>query len=141
LRWQPATRWSVTLSGARALRFPTVSELYQAVSTGPTITVPNPDLKPEKAFSAELAVERQIPDGHIRLSLFHESIKDALISQSASLNGSTQLFNYVQNIGRTRTNGVELVAEKRNLLPRFDVSGSITLADPKTVSDPLLPAA
>lgn len=141
LRWEPARRWSVTLSAARALRFPTVSELYQAISTGPTITVPNPDLKPEKANSAELAIERNIGGGSVRLSLFHEVINDALISQSGPLPGQTQLFSFVQNIGRTRTNGAELVLEKRNLLPRFDVSGSFTLADPKTVSDPVLPAA
>lgn len=141
IRWQPANRWSVTVSAGRALRFPTVSELYQAISTGPTITVPNPNLKPEKALSAELAVERQIGDGHVRLSLFHESIMDALISQSAPLNGSTQLFNYVQNIGRTRTSGVELAVDKRNLLPRFDLSASFTVVDPKTVSDSVFPSA
>jgi iron complex outermembrane receptor protein len=141
VRWEPARRWSVTLSAARALRFPTVSELYQAISTGPTITVPNPDLKPEKANSAELAIERNIGGGSVRLSLFHEVINDALISQSGPLPGQTQLFSFVQNIGRTRTNGAELVLEKRNLLPRFDLSGSFTLADPKTVSDPVFPAA
>ena len=142
IRWQPTSKWTLTLSGGRALRFPTVSELYQAILTGPTITVPNPNLKPEKAISAEFAVERKIPDGRIRLSLFHETIKDALISQSAPLvAGSTTLFNYVQNVDRVRTNGIELVVDKRNLLPRFDVSGSFTLADPKTISDPILPAA
>ncbi len=141
LRWRPAARWTVSLSGARALRFPTVSELYQAISTGPTISVPNPDLKPEKATSAELAIERGIGQGSIRLSLFHETIRDALISQSAPLNGSTQLFNYVQNIGRVRTNGAELAVEKRNLIAGFDLSGSVTLADPKIVSDPAVPAA
>ena len=73
--------------------------------------------------------------------MFHETIRDALISQSAPLNGSTQLFNYVQNIGRVRTNGAELAVEKRNLIAGFDLSGSVTLADPKIVSDPAFPAA
>jgi iron complex outermembrane recepter protein len=142
LGWRPARKWMVTLSAGRALRFPTVSELYQAISTGPTITVPNPNLDPEEATSAELAIERHLKGGHIRLSLFHESIRDALVSQSAPLaSGSTTLFNFVQNIGRTRTNGVELALYKRNLLPRFDLSGSLTLADPKTVSDPTFAAA
>jgi iron complex outermembrane receptor protein len=141
LRWQPGSSWNVTLSGGRALRFPTVSELYQAISTGPTITVPNPDLKPERALSAELAVERAIPDGRIRLSFFHEGIRDALISQSGQLPGQTQLFSFVQNIDKVRTNGVEMVLEKRNLLPHVDLSGSITFADPKIVSDRVFPAA
>jgi iron complex outermembrane receptor protein len=141
MRWQPAPRWTATLSVGRAYRFPTVSELYQSVSTGPTITVPNPDLKPEKATSAELAIERNIGGGSIRVSFFHESIKDALISQAGLLPNQTQPFNFVQNVGRTRTNGAEIVVEKRDLLPGFDVTGSLTLADPKIVSDPVLPAA
>jgi iron complex outermembrane recepter protein len=141
IRWTPARRWAVTLSGGRALRFPTVSELYQSTSAGNNIQSPNPDLKPERATSAELAIERKIHDGRIRLSLFNEVIRDALISQTAPLPGQTQTFSFVQNIGRTRTNGAELVVEKRNLLPRFDLTGSVTLADPKIVSDPVLPAA
>ena len=49
----------VTFSAGQAYRFPTVSELYQAISTGPTLTAPDPNLKPERARSAELAVERR----------------------------------------------------------------------------------
>jgi iron complex outermembrane receptor protein len=142
LRWEPLQGWSATLSAARALRFPTVSELYQAVTTGPTISVPNPNLKPEDARSQELAVERTTTNGRMRLSLFRESVRDALLSQSAPLvPGSSTLFNYVQNIGRTRTRGAELVIEHRNVLDRIDLSGSITLADPRIVSNPVLPVA
>jgi iron complex outermembrane receptor protein len=142
LRWEPQQGWTATLSAARALRFPTVSELYQAVATGPTISVPNPNLKPEDARAAELAIERQTTNGRMRLSLFGESVRDALLSQSAPLvPGSSTLFNYVQNIGRTRTRGAELVIEQRNVLGRVDLSGSITLADPRIVSNPVLSAA
>ena len=141
LRWQPAPRWTVSLSGARALRFPTVSELYQAVSVGPVLTSPNPELRPEKALSEELAVERKTRRGHIRLSLFNESVRDALVSQLAPLPGFNAPVNHVQNIGCTRTRGIELAFDQRHLLPRVDLSGSVTLADPKTVSDPAFPAA
>jgi len=141
LRWQPAPRWTVSLSGARALRFPTVSELYQAVSVGPVLTSPNPELRPEKALSEELAVERKTRRGHIRLSLFNESVRDALVSQLAPLPGFDAPVNHVQNIGCTRTRGIELAFDQRHLLPRVDLSGSVTLADPKTVSDPAFPAA
>ena len=77
----------------------------------------------------------------MRLSLFHESIRDALISQTAAVPWHADLVSFVQNIGRTRTNGAELVVEKRDLLPRLDLSGSVTLADPKIVSDPAFPSA
>jgi iron complex outermembrane receptor protein len=142
LRWLPSGPWTVTLSGGRALRFPTVSELYQAVSVGPVLRSPDPNLKPEKALSAELAVERRLGDeGRVRLSLFHETIRDALISQSAPFPGTTTLVSFVQNIDKVRTNGAELVVEKRNLLPRFDVTGNFTLVDPKIISNPVFRTA
>lgn len=143
LAWQADDQWRVTASFGEAYRFPTVSELYQAVTTGVVLTVPNPNLKPEHALSGELAVERMTGDGRVRLSFFAEDIEDALISQSAPLlPGSTTLFNYVQNVNRVRTLGVELVAEQRNvLIEGFDLQGSVTYTDPRIVSDPVFAAA
>jgi iron complex outermembrane receptor protein len=143
LAWRPAAGWRVTLSAGQAWRFPTVSELYQAIATGPTITVPNPDLAPERARSEELAATRSFGDSHVRLSLFNERIRGALISQSAPLvPGSTTLFNYVQNIPEVRTYGAEFAFDWRHaLIPGLDLSGSVTLADPKIVADPAFPAA
>jgi iron complex outermembrane receptor protein len=143
LRWAVSGPWSVTLSAGQAYRFPTVQELYQTISTGPTLTVPDPDLEPERARSAELAIEREDERGKLRLSLFGERIRDALVSQTAPLvPGSTTLYSYVQNIPLTRTHGVELAFERTGvLLPQLDVSGSVTLADPTIVSDPAFVAA
>lgn len=143
LRWLPARGWSLSLSAGQAYRFPTVSELYQAISTGPTLTVPDPDLRPERARSAELAGQWSDSAGHVRLSLFRESIRDALISQTAPLvPGSTALFSFVQNVERVRTTGLELAFERRGLLaPQLDVSGSATLVRPKVVEDVAFPAA
>jgi iron complex outermembrane receptor protein len=143
LAWQPGGGWRLTLSAGQAWRFPTVSELYQAIATGPTITVPDPNLRPERARSAELAVERDFADGHVRLSLFNERIRDALISQAAPLvPGSTTLFSYVQNVRDVRTRGLEVTIDWRNaLLPGLELAASVTLADAETVSDPVFPAA
>jgi iron complex outermembrane receptor protein len=143
LRWQPARGFSLALSAGQAYRFPTVSELYQAISTGPSLTVPDPNLRPERARSAELAGTWTTRSGHVRLSFFHESIRNALISQTAPLvPGSTTLFNYVQNIPRVRTSGVELAFERRGLIvPKLDLSGSVTLARPEVVDNPAFPAA
>lgn len=143
LRWTaPDGGWRATLSAGQAWRFPTVSELYQAIATGPTITVPDPTLRPERARSAELAIERRWRGGHVRLSLFSETVTDALIAQSAPLlPGSTQLFSFVQNVGRVRTRGIELAGEWHDALPGLDLSGSATWVDPVIASDPAVPAA
>jgi iron complex outermembrane receptor protein len=140
LRWTPGPHWNVALSAGQAYRFPTVSELYQAIATGPSLTVPDPNLRPERARSAELALAWSDSGGRIRLSLFGESIRDALISQTAPLvSGSTTLFSYVQNVPRVRTLGLELAFDRR--LGDLDLAGSLTLADPKVARDPAFPAA
>lgn len=143
LRLAASPAWTMTLSGGEAYRFPTVSELYQAVSTGPTLAVPDPRLRPERARSGELALERLGADGHLRLSLFAETVRDALISQTAPLvAGSPTLASYVQNVPSVHTRGVELAFERRGLLlPQLELSGSLTLAEPRVVRDPAVPAA
>jgi iron complex outermembrane recepter protein len=142
LAWTPAEGWTLRLSAGKAYRFPTVGELYQAVTTGPVLTVPDPSLRPERAWSEELALERSDAQGTARLSLFNESIEDALISQSAPLvAGSPTLYTYVQNVDRTRARGVELAVDRRDVVPRIDLTGSVTYTDAQTRKDRAFPAA
>ncbi|MEJ0042535.1 MAG: TonB-dependent receptor [Rhizomicrobium sp.] len=143
LAWQPGEPWSLSASWGSAYRMPTVTELYQAITTGTVLTVPNPDLKPEHASSYELAAQRTTPDGRLRVSLFQEDIADALLSQSAPLlPGSTALFSFVQNVPRTRVRGAELAFEQANvLIPGLEVTGSVTYADGRIVKDPVFPNA
>jgi iron complex outermembrane recepter protein len=124
--------------GALYARHSGPASLYQAIATGPGITVPGPRLKPERARSEELAVQYANALGHVRLSLFNESIRDALIAQTAPLApGSATLFSFVQNIPRTRAKGIELAFDRRDLLvPGLELQGSITLTDPEVVRDP-----
>jgi iron complex outermembrane receptor protein len=136
LAWALASQWKVKASFGRAWRFPTVSELYQVVTTGSILAVPNPNLRPERARSEELAIEHK----GIRLSLFNEVVDDALLSQLAPVNGGA-LGTFVQNVDRVRTRGVELAFDRPNLLPRFDLSGSLTWVEPKILADAAFPAA
>ena len=143
LEWKPGSDWTATASVGVAFRFPTVTELYQAVTTGATLTVPNPNLKPERALSEEISLERAFTKGRMRFSLFQENIRNALLSQSAPLvSGSTTLFNYVQNVAETRARGAEVVVEADDVLVRgMQVSASATYTDPIILSDPVFPAA
>ena len=143
VRWEFAPQWSAKASVGQAYRFPTVSELYQAITTGATLTVPNPNLRPEDALSTEWSLEHAIEDGNVRLTYFTEDIKDALISQSAPLvPNSPTLFNYVQNIDKVESRGIELVASKDNLLIQgLSLTGSATWVDSKTAENTVFPAA
>jgi iron complex outermembrane recepter protein len=136
LQWNIAPDWRVTGSLAKAIRFPTVGELYQLVQTGSTYSVPNPDLKPETARSGELAVEHAIEQGMLRVSLFQENTKNALIQQTSTLPNVAVPVTYVMNVGELRNRGVELVAQKNNVLIQgLELSGSVTFVDSTILSN------
>ena len=124
--WQADDLWRVTGSFGKALRFPTVGELYQNIAVGATFVQANPFLRPERVLSAELALERVTENSRLRASLFEEHVRDALISQSSTLpNGTASSFT--QNVDSTRQRGLELVASRNNVLIRgLDFTGSLT---------------
>ncbi len=143
LAYTPSADWTLKASFGLASRFPTVTELYQSVTVGSALQVPNPDLDPERALSSELSAEHAWDGGSLRLSLFDERIEDTLLSQTAPLPaGSTTLASFVQNVDRTHVQGVELVASRRNVLvPGLELSGWVTYADAKVEKDAAFSAA
>lgn len=118
--------WTLKASIGRAVRNPTVNELFQGgvnTTTGlPTLNDPN--LRPEKSVTTELTAERALPNGLLRTTVFLERSHDALYSQTTV--GGTQ----VQNVGRIDTQGVEMALQlDRLFVPGFQLSGSATYAD------------
>lgn len=143
--WRPDGadgHWRLTASYGDAYRFPTVTELYLSVTAGNQLRVPNPNLTPEHARSAELAAEWSNAKVRARLSLFNEDVRNALISQSATVPGTTNTATFVQNVDRTIATGAEGVFERKDLwIDGFDIMASLTYLDPHISSDPALPAA
>jgi iron complex outermembrane receptor protein len=131
--------WQAIGSFGKASRFPTVGELYQLAKDSNNNTYnPNPNLRPEGVYSSELAVERKLDEGKVRVSVFHERVDDALISQTAYIGGSPTLnATFVDNVARIRNQGVEVAAQKDNvLIDGLQVSGSVTYVNSRIVSDP-----
>jgi iron complex outermembrane recepter protein len=143
LAWQISDHWSLTGSWGVAFRMPTVTELYQAIATGTVLTVPNPNLKPERASSYELAAERMTDRGRMRLTFFEEDITGALLSQSAPLlPGSNTLFSFAQNVDRTQVRGVEFFIDQYDaVIPGLELMASVTAADGRIRQDNAFAAA
>ena len=143
ISWQVSDPWRLTFSYGQAYRMPTVTELYQSVTTGATLSVPNPNLRPEHSNDYELGSEYRNSGSLVRLSLFQQDVANALLSQPTPLvAGSTALFNYVQNVDRVQVRGFELVADQSDIvIPGLELMGSITYADGRTVADVALAAA
>ncbi len=138
IAWSPLAGWTFKGSVGLAYRFPTVSELYQAVTAGPILAVPNPNLQPEQALSSELSAERDWSNASVRLSVFDERIHNTLISQTGVPTGANTTATFVQNVDRTHATGVELVADRRDaFIPGLELSGWATFVDARIDRDAL----
>lgn len=124
--------WTLKASTGRAVRFPTVSELYQGgINALGQAVNNNPDLRPERSWTQELSAEQMVPGGSLRATLFHEDTRDALYSQ---LNSATNA-NTVQNVKRIRTLGLELAASTDRWLRGLQLQGSLTYADSRILAN------
>ena len=125
-------------SVGRAVRYPTVGELYGATSGGALSFINDPTLKPEKSWTGELSMEKDLGNGLARATLFHETKKDALYSQL--IPGST--VSRVQNVDKVRTTGVELAYSGQNVFVQgLELGASLTWANSKTVANIAFPAS
>jgi len=104
---------------------------------GTLLANPNPGLLPEQATAYELSLEKQSDAGSLRLSVFSEVVRDALISQLNLAKNTT----YIQNVDRTRAEGVEFAGARRDVLPNIDLNGSLTYVNAVTAKDTAFPAA
>jgi iron complex outermembrane receptor protein len=141
--WQPRDDWSLKLSSGRAVRFPTVSELFQGGVNATTGALVNgdPKLKPEDSWTTELSSEWTLsPKASWRATLFHEGTRDALYSQTNTT--VTPNVTNIQNVDRIRTWGLELAGSARDLgIPGLDLSGSLTFADSIITANSRFPAS
>jgi len=141
LSYDPNKDWNVTANFGEAYRYPTVTELYQNISVNGVATFANPNLTPEQDLNGELNIERHWNDGRIRLTLFEERTNNAIISQTNlatnPVTGAQVPTTTIGNVAAIRMQGVELSAEKNNvLITGLQLFGSVTYVDSRILSDP-----
>jgi iron complex outermembrane receptor protein len=140
LAYQWSDDWTLRASIGRAVRTPTVSELYQGSLLAGQIVNNDPNLQPEKSWTIELTAQRDFINGSLRATLFGEDTDDALYSQINAANGGT--VQTVQNVDEIATRGVELAWQMTDLvLPGFDLSTSFTYAHSEIVANDNFPAS
>jgi iron complex outermembrane receptor protein len=124
---QVTAHWSIKASLGRAVRFPTVSELYQGSIAANAIVDNDPNLAPEQSWTSEVTGERTLAMGSLRLTAFFEDTEDALYSQT-NVTVVPNVTN-IQNVDEIGTRGVEAALQLPALLQdRLDVSTSLTYA-------------
>ncbi|MES2187916.1 MAG: TonB-dependent receptor [Pseudomonadota bacterium] len=129
LSWQWLPDTVLKASVGRAVRMPTVSELYGATSTTNSQYINDPNLKPEKSWTTELSLEKDLGNALARLTFFTEDTRDALYSQTTYDPNANLNISRVQNIGRIATQGLEAAFSGNDVLLRgLDLNGSVTYA-------------
>lgn len=132
--------WEFKASLGRAVRMPTVSELYQGTTSNNTIINNDPNLRPEKSWTGELTAEGAVGSSMVRATVFHEDTRDALYSQVNVLSSVT--VSTIQNVDHIRTTGVELSYVATNIgIAGFDLTSSITFADSIIAQNDKFPAS
>jgi iron complex outermembrane receptor protein len=140
LSWVATESWLLRGSLSRAARFPTVTELFQGAITGTSITNNDPNLKPEKILASELAAERDLGAGNLRISLFQDNVTDYLTRQTNTT--VTPSVTNIQNVDKVRIRGVETSMQRRNaFMEGLDLTGSVTFADSAILENSKSPAS
>jgi iron complex outermembrane receptor protein len=140
LAYQLTDAWTLKASVGRAVRMPTVSELYQGTISVDTIVNNDPNLLPERSWTGELTAERRLDLGSLRMTFFHEKTEDALYSQT-NVTAIPNVTN-IQNVDRIRTSGIELAYQASAVFVEgLDVASSVTYADSKIVDNRNFPAS
>jgi iron complex outermembrane receptor protein len=119
----------VKASVGKAVRMPTVQELYGSTTTASSQFVNDPTLRPERSWTTELSAEQMVGNGTLRLTGFTEDTRDALYSQT-TLDTTLGNVTRVSNINRVATQGLELYYVGDDVITSgLDFSGSVTYAD------------
>jgi iron complex outermembrane receptor protein len=140
IAYQLTPQWALKASLGRAVRTPTVAELYQGTIATDVIVNNDPNLAPEKSWTSELTAERELRNGSMRATLFHEDTRDALYSQVNTAAGL--LVATIQNVEHIRTSGVEMAYQAKGIVrPGLDLSSSLTYARSRIVANANFPAS
>lgn len=130
LSWQLSADAFLKYAIGRAVRMPTVNELYGATSTTNAQYINDPNLRPEKSWTQELSYERTLDRHQWRLTAFAEDTRDGIYSQTVFDSAANRNISRVQNVGHIVTRGLEAVYNGYPLwLSGLDLSASVTYAD------------
>ena len=117
LTWNPNQTLGWRLNLGTAFRAPNIDDIGKVFDSEPgSVVVPNPDLKPEYAYNADIGVSLNF-DTVVKLDFagFYTILEDALIRRDFSLDGESQIvyqgelstIQAIQNASRAQVYGFE----------------------------------
>ncbi len=116
LLYHVARRTSLTASGYRAFRAPTLNELYRSFRQGNTVTQGNPALQAERLTGVEAGVRQSLAADrlNLRATFFWNDITSGIVNVTENTNPTTGLITRQKlNVNRLLSTGINLDGELR----------------------------
>ncbi len=120
LVWQPAPAWRIRTGLQRALRRPTLNELYRPFRVGANVTEGNAALRPESVLSADFGAEYSVSGLTLGATAFWNDLRDAVGNVTIARGpGTFPIVGTIAaggvgrqklNLDRTRVQGLEFSA-------------------------------
>jgi hemoglobin/transferrin/lactoferrin receptor protein len=117
LIYMPTEKWRLTATGSTGFRAPNVDDLTKVFESVPgKVVVPNPNLKPEYSYSAELGINHYFAKSiNIGVNGYYTILQNALTVQNSQYNGLDSIdydgtlsqVMTTTNAGRVNVYGVE----------------------------------
>ncbi len=131
---------SLVASGYRAFRAPTLNELYRGFRVGNVVTNANSELKAERLTGAEAGAKFTAFRSRLTGSgtFFWSDVTDPIANVTLSVTPSL-ITRQRQNLGRTRSRGLDLDATLR-VTPTFDLTSGYEFVNATVLSFPANPS-
>ena len=134
--FQLSARFSLLGSASRAFRAPTLNELYRSFRVGNVLTQANENLRAERLTNGEVGARVGLLNERFRLrgTLFWNRVERPVVNVTL-LTTAVLITRQRQNLGRTRSNGLELQTDV-SPAPHWFVSATYLFADASVVRFP-----
>ncbi len=120
--------WQFKASLATAFRAPNLDDLGKVRAKNGKLTIPNPDLKPERTLSAEINLGYTSPvksDSKAFLSIFYTGLRDLMVRKKAPLPDGSTTIMYEGDLLQTVAN----VNEQSGFVYGLSANASLALFD------------
>lgn len=164
--FKPESSWKIAFNIASGFRSPNVDDLAKifesqkgdtlgSSSTIGTVILPNPDLKAEKTYNAELSISKTFADKlNITAIGFYTRINDAIVTQNSTFNGAEYIvFGDTLSLVQKNVNAGEAYITGFSTIVNYDINdrfsanasynytyGRVTSVSPNTPLDHIAPA-
>lgn len=117
LVYRPTDKWVISLNGSTGFRAPNVDDSGKVFdSVDGTVSIPNPDLKAEYAYNAEVDIAKVFDDVvKVDVAAYYTILTEAMVRRNFTLNGEDSLMyngelsqiQAIQNAAQTTVYGIQ----------------------------------